>query len=81
MELLDEMRTRLATALVDGNPVIAATVDESGQPKLSFFGSTHVHSPDQLALWVRNPEAGTLSRLAANPRMSFLYRHAADRVR
>ena len=81
IELTDDMRTRLASALTDGYPVVAATVDEHGQPKLSFFGSTHVHSDDQLAIWVRNPEAGTLRRIAANPRMSFLYRHSADRVR
>ena len=81
IELTDEMRTRLASALTDGHPVIAASVDEEGQPKLSYFGSTHVHRDDQLAIWVRNPEGGTLRRIAANPRMSFLYRHPGDRVR
>ena len=79
--LTDEMRARLASALADGHPVIAATVDESGQPKLSYFGSTHVHSDDQLAIWVRDPEGGTLRRLRSNPRMTFLYRHPIDRVR
>jgi hypothetical protein len=81
IELTDEMRSRLRTALEDGCPVIAASVDREGQPKLTFYGSTHVHSNDQLAIWVRNPESGVLSRLAANPRMAFLYRHPADRVR
>jgi hypothetical protein len=56
-------------------------VDEEGQPKLTFFGSAHAHSHDQLAVWVRNPEGGTLRRIAHNPRMSFLYRHPTDRVR
>ena len=81
IELTDEMRTRLASALSDGYPVVAASVDPDGQPKLSFFGSTHVHSADQLALWVRNPEGGTLRRIETNPRMSFLYRNPVDRVR
>jgi predicted pyridoxine 5'-phosphate oxidase superfamily flavin-nucleotide-binding protein len=81
IELTDEMRTRLASALTDGYPVVAATVDADGQPKLSFFGSTHVHSDDQLAFWVRDPEGGTLRRLAENPRISFLYRHPAEKVR
>lgn len=76
-----EMRERLATALADGCPVVAATVDSDGQPKLSFFGSTHVHRDDQLAIWVRDPEGGTLRRLATNRRMSFLYRNPAARVR
>ena len=75
------MRTRLASALGDGAPVIAASVDADGQPKLSFFGSTHVYSSDQLAIWVRDPNAGTLKRIAANPRMSFLYRNPTERVR
>lgn len=81
IELTDDMRARLATALADGYPVVAATVDDDGQPKLAFFGSTHVHSPDQLAFWVRDPEGGTVRRLRERPRISFLYRHGPDRVR
>lgn len=81
IELTEEMRTRLATALADGYPVVAASVEADGQPKLSFFGSTHVHRSDQLAIWVRNPDSGTLRRIRSNPRMSFLYRNPADRVR
>lgn len=73
IELNDEMRDHLARALVDGTPVVAASVDAEGQPKLSFYGSTHVHSTDQLAIWVRNPESSVLARLATNPRMTFLY--------
>ena len=81
IELTEEMRTRLASALTDGCPVIAASVDANGQPKLAFYGSTHVHDADHLALWARNPASGLFDRIAANPRMSFLYRHPADRVR
>jgi hypothetical protein len=81
IELTDDMRTRLANALTDGHPVIVATVAEDGQPKLSYYGSTHVHSPDQLALWVRNPEGGTLQRIASNPRMTLLYRDPVAKVR
>lgn len=81
IELTDEMRTRLASALTDGLPVVAATVDGDGQPKLAYFGSTHVHSSDQLAIWVRDPNGGTLRRLAANPRITLLYRNPLDKVR
>jgi hypothetical protein len=81
IELSAEMATRLSTALVDGCPVIAASVDADGQPKLAFYGSTHVHDADHLALWARNPESGLFDRIAANPRMSFLYRHPTDRIR
>src|SRR4051812_42933901 len=75
------MRSRLATALTDGCPVVAATVDADGQPKLAFFGSTHVHSAVQVAIWVRGPAGGTLRRLRAHPRISYLYRSPGERVR
>jgi uncharacterized pyridoxamine 5'-phosphate oxidase family protein len=79
--LTEEMRTRLASALTDGCPVVVATVDGDGQPKLSYYGSTHVHADDQLAIWVRNPEGGTLRRIEANPRMTLLYRNPVEKVR
>lgn len=80
IELSDEMRTRLASALEDKIPVTAASIESDGYPKVSFYGSVHVHSKDQLALWHRNPDAGLMNRLADNPRMAFLYRHPSDRV-
>jgi hypothetical protein len=81
IELTDEMRGRLASALADGFPVIAASVDEaSGYPKLSFFGSAQVYSDDQLAVWHRAPEGGLLDRIVTHPHMSFMYRHGTDRV-
>jgi len=80
IELTDEMRERIARALDDGCPVVSAGVDEDGQPKISFYGSTHVFGPDQLAIWVRNPESGVLSRIETNPKMAFLYRNSKERV-
>jgi Pyridoxamine 5'-phosphate oxidase len=80
IHLGDEIRDRLARALEDGCPVIAASVDGDGRPHLSFFGTTQVYGPDQLALWVRNPDAPFLQRLAANDQVAFLYRNGADRV-
>jgi uncharacterized pyridoxamine 5'-phosphate oxidase family protein len=80
IELTDDMRTRLASALTDGHPVITATVDGDGQPHLSFYGTTQVLTSDQLALWVRNPEGGILRRIVDHPRIALLYRHGPDRV-
>jgi hypothetical protein len=80
IHLGDEIRDRLARALADGCPVIAASVDGDGRPHLSFFGTTQVYGPEQLALWVRNPDAPFLQRLATNDRVAFLYRNGADRV-
>jgi hypothetical protein len=80
IELTGEMRDRLASALADGFPVIAASIESNGYPKLSFFGSAQVYSSDQLAIWHRAPEGGLIDRIAAHPQMSFLYRHGGDRV-
>jgi uncharacterized pyridoxamine 5'-phosphate oxidase family protein len=80
IQLSDDIRDRLARALEEGCPVVAASVDRDGQPHLSFFGTTQVHGPDQLAIWVRNPDAPFLQRMARNPRVAFVYRNSADRV-
>jgi predicted pyridoxine 5'-phosphate oxidase superfamily flavin-nucleotide-binding protein len=80
IELTDEMRTRLSNALNDGFPVVAASVEPDGYPKLSFYGSTQVYSEDQLAIWHRSPEGGLIDRLGDNPRMAFMYRHGTDRT-
>ena len=80
IELTDDMKSRLATALADGCPVVAATVEPDGSPKLSFYGSCQVYSKDQLAVWHRVADAGLIPRLDTNNRMAFLYRHPTDRV-
>jgi hypothetical protein len=80
IELTDEMRERLSNALVDGCPVVAASVEPDGSPKLSFYGSCQVFSKDQLAIWHRQPDAGLIPRLESNDKMAFLYRHPTERV-
>ena len=80
IELTDDMRARLASALTDGCPVVTSTVDGDGQPHLSFYGTTQVLNAKQLALWVRNPEGGFLTRIVDNPHVALLYRNGAERV-
>ena len=80
IELSDEMRSRLAAALADRCPVVAASIELDGYPKLSLYGSCHVCSAHQLALWHRSPDSGLITRLGSNGRMAFLYRHPTDRV-
>jgi Pyridoxamine 5'-phosphate oxidase len=80
IHLNDEIGNRLSRALADGCPVIAASVDGDGRPHLSFFGTTQVYGPDQLALWVRNADAPFLQRLAGNDSLAFLYRNGTERV-
>ena len=80
IELTEDMRVRLSTALTNGMPVVAASVDGDGQPHLSFFGTAQVLTSDQLALWARNPGAAFLARIARNPKVALLYRNGAERV-
>jgi uncharacterized pyridoxamine 5'-phosphate oxidase family protein len=80
VELNDTIKDALGSALTDGKPVVVAYVDENGQPKLSFRGSTQVYSPTQVAIWVRNPEGGLQKALANNPRVTLLYRSAEPRM-
>ena len=80
VKLNEEIREAINGALVAGNPVVVAYVDERGQPSLSFRGSTQAYSDDQLAIWVRNPEGGLLRSLEKNPRVTLLYRNPQTRM-
>jgi predicted pyridoxine 5'-phosphate oxidase superfamily flavin-nucleotide-binding protein len=80
IHLTEEMRDAINGALANGTPVVVAYVDERGQPRLSFRGSTQVFGDDQLAIWVRNPEGGLVRALAANPRITLLYRNPQPRT-
>jgi predicted pyridoxine 5'-phosphate oxidase superfamily flavin-nucleotide-binding protein len=80
IHLSDEVAQHLARALTDGHPVVASSVDAEGQPHLSYFGTTQVFSPDQLAIWVRDSASGFLQRIAVNPKVAFLYRNPHERV-
>jgi hypothetical protein len=78
--LTEEMCTAINGALANGTPVVVAYVDERGQPRLSFRGSTQVFGDDRLAIWARNPEGGLPQALAANPRVTLLYRNPQPRM-
>jgi hypothetical protein len=79
IELTDEIREHVNGALMAGNPIIIATVDASGKPRLSYRGSTQVFSGDQLGFWARNVEGTTIGSLKANPQVALMYRHPAQR--
>jgi len=74
------MKAAINGALGGGNPILMAYVDGEGRPHMAFRGSTQVYSPDQLAVWVRNPEGGLIGAVPSNPHVSFLYRDAATRT-
>lgn len=80
IELDDEVKTRLAGAIDAGNVLAASYVDAEGKPHISFYGSTHVHGTDSLALWVRSPDSQLLKTLPTRPHMAFIYGDVANRV-
>ena len=63
MKLTDQIKAALGDPFGSGLFSIISYVDANGQPNLSFRGSIHVHSANQLALWARNPEGGLLKAL------------------
>jgi general stress protein 26 len=81
IELNAEVKDRLAAAIDSGNVPTAAYVEPDGRPHISFYGSTHVHGADQLAIWVRHPDTSKLLQtLAEHPHMAFIYGDVAERV-
>ena len=80
IKITDEMRAMVASAQTDGFPMTVAHVDVSGQPIISFRGSTQVFSDTQLAIWVRNADGNFLNSLAANPKIALMYRNAKTRA-
>ncbi len=61
------------SALLRERPVVVAAVDADGNPQVSFRGSTHVYSPDQIAIWARKRDEGLVTYIADNPSVSLLY--------
>jgi hypothetical protein len=80
IELSDEIREHVNGALMAGNPMILASVDGEGRPRLSYRGSTQVFSGDQLGVWARNTEGSTLEAIKVNPHVAMMYRHPTQRV-
>ena len=78
--LTDEMRTFIDGAPDNGNPIVVTYVDGNGRPKMSYRGTVHVHSDDQLALWNRDREGGMTQALAANPNLSFYLRDVTNKA-
>lgn len=78
--LSEEITTAVNNALADGKPILMAYVADDGQPHLSFRGSVHVHSPESLAVWARNPEGGLPNAVGRNPRVTLMYRDAQSRT-
>jgi hypothetical protein len=80
LAISDDLAEKINHALVNSLPMVVAYVNGSNQARLSFRGSTQVHSADQLAIWVRDPEGGLLGAIPSNPNLTLMYRDPATRT-
>ena len=74
IKLSPEMKAAINGAVGNKSPIMLSYVDERGQPSLSFRGSTHAHSDDQLAMWLRKAEGGFPDAIAKNPKVALMFR-------
>ena len=69
-----DLKARIDNALKERHPIMITYVDESGQPNLTFRGSTQVFSDNQLAIWVRNGSGKMIRSIQKNPKVALMYR-------
>lgn len=74
VKLTPAIKARINNALAERHPMLIAYCDESGQPVISFRGSTQALSDDQLAIWLRNAEGSLARSIAKNPKVALVYR-------
>ena len=72
LEISDHVAQAVNGASGAGRPVVLSYVNAAGYPSVSTRGSTHVHGPQQLAIWGRNPEGGLQKALATNDKVGLL---------
>lgn len=76
----DELKAIIDGALSEHTPMVLASVDAEGRPRLTFRGSLQTFSDDQVGFWARNPAGGTMDNIAANPHVSMMMRNPQTRV-
>jgi len=74
MKIPPDLKARIDNALKERHPMLITYVDETGQPNLTFRGSTQVFSDHQLAIWVRNEGGKMLRSIQKNPKVALMYR-------
>jgi general stress protein 26 len=74
LKIPPELKERVNAALAQRHPIMITYVDETGQPNLTFRGSTQVFSDTQLAIWVRNAGGKMIRSIQKNPKVALMYR-------
>jgi len=72
LEITDHVAQAVNGAYDARHPIVLGYVNAEGYPSLSTRGSTHVHSPQQLALWGRNPDGGLQKAIAENAKVGLI---------
>ena len=75
IELPEDIRDALARSGGEGRPMVVSFRDSDGHEHPTYRGSTHIHGPGQLALWVRNPAGGLPRAVAADGALTVVYRN------
>jgi hypothetical protein len=76
----DELKGLINGALSEHTPMVLASVDAEGRPRLTFRGSIQAFSNDQVGFWARNSEGSTMDNITANPHVSMIMRNPETRV-
>ena len=64
LDLTGEIAAAIDGAALRGATLALAYVRDDLSPAVSFRGSTHVHSPTELALWARKRDSGLVTAIA-----------------
>jgi hypothetical protein len=73
LRITEAMAAAVNGAMDGGAPTVLGYVNEQGQPRLSFRGTTQAYSEDQLAVWARYEDAGLPTAIQKNPHVSVVY--------
>jgi predicted pyridoxine 5'-phosphate oxidase superfamily flavin-nucleotide-binding protein len=76
----EELKGIVNGALSERTPMVLASVDADGRPRLTFRGSVQTFSDDQVGFWARNASGGTMDNIGANPHVSMIMRKPDTRV-
>lgn len=79
INLTEQMRQMVNTALANGCPCVLATATASGEPDIGFKGSTMIFDHESLAYWERTRRQH-LKNLRENPRVVVLFRDPNTKI-
>ena len=80
IDLTDEMKESLYTALADGYSCVLGTVSKNGEPQISPKGSMMVYDKETLAYWER-AKRSALENVGENPNVVIYYNNSGKRLR